>query len=155
MTGDRLNVRRAHIGDTAVLNELFVQLGYPQDAPGATASRIQSWSEDPAGAALVAEADGKVLGVVAVHVCPYLERPGSWGRIVALVVSDRARRQGVAGRLVAAAEAFAESRGCVRMEVTSANRRDDAHGFYRSRGYADQSERSSRFLRELGGPGGS
>jgi len=152
MTDEGLHIRPAHIGDTAVIGELFVQLGYPQDAPAATADRIRAWSEDPAGAALVAaDADGKVLGVIAVHVCPYFERAGSWGRIVALVVSDRARRQGAGGRLMAAAESFAASRGCVRMEVTSANRREDAQGFYRDRGYVDQTERSSRFLLDLGG----
>jgi len=42
--------------------------------------------------------------------------------------------------LVTAAELFATSRGCVRMEVTSADRR---------RGYLDQTGTSSRFLRDL------
>lgn len=148
-----MRIRPAHAGDAATLAELFVQLGYPQDSPADTASRIRAWNDDPAGAALVAaDEDGKVLGLIAVHVCPFFERTGSWGRIVALVVSDRARRQGVGGRLVDAAESFAADRGCVRMEVTSSDRREDAHGFYRDRGYVDQAGRSSRFLRDLGGP---
>jgi GNAT superfamily N-acetyltransferase len=64
-------------------------------------------------------------------------------------VSERARGQGVGSRLVAAAEAFATSRGCVRMEVTSADRRTVAHAFYLGRGYVDQGGRSTRFLRDL------
>lgn len=60
-----------------------------------TGARIQAWSEDPAGAAYVADAGDDVLGVVAVHTCPFFERLGSWGRIVALVVSDAARSRGV------------------------------------------------------------
>jgi len=92
---------------------------------------------------------GQFLGLVAVHICPFFERAGSWARIVALVVSDRARRNGVGGQLVSAAEAFAARSGCVRMEVTSADRREDAHEFYRRRGYLGQSGRSSRFLRDL------
>lgn len=93
--------------------------------------------------------DGEVLGLVAVHLCPFFERTGSWGRIVALVVAAQARGRGLGGQLVAAAESFAATRGCVRMEVTSADRRQAAHEFYRRRGYLDQTARSSRFLRDL------
>ncbi|TDD72647.1 GNAT family N-acetyltransferase [Jiangella aurantiaca] len=144
-----MQIRLAHTSDAAAVNELLHQLGYPQDGTATTANRIQAWSDDPSSAAYVADADGDLNGLVAVHVSPFFERTGSWGRIVALIVSDRARRQGVGGHLVTAAESFAASRGCVRMEVTSADRRNDAHEFYRRCGYVDQTGRSSRFLRDL------
>lgn len=147
-----MRIRPAHTTDAATVDDLLHQLGYPQDGTATTASRIQAWADDPSSAAYVADADGDLLGIVAVHICPFFERTGSWGRIVALVVSDRARGRGVGGRLVAAAESFARSRGCMRMEVTSADRRQDAHAFYRRRGYLDQTGRSSRFLRELNNP---
>jgi len=142
-------IRLAHTTDAAAVNELLHQLGYSQDSAVTTATRIRTWGDDPSSAAYVADADGDALGLVAVHVCPFFERAGSWGRIVALVVSGQARRLGVGGQLVAAAESFAACRGCVRMEVTSADRRQDAHGFYLRRGYLDQAGRSSRFLRDL------
>jgi GNAT superfamily N-acetyltransferase len=144
-----MRIRLALPTDAAAVNELLHQLGYPQDGIATTANRIQAWCDDPSSAAYVADADGDVLGVVAVHVAPFFERAGTWGRIVALVVSDRARRQGVGGQLVTAAESFAASRGCVRMEITSADRRADAHEFYQRRGYLIQAGRSSRFLRDL------
>jgi GNAT superfamily N-acetyltransferase len=144
-----MRIRPARGADAEAINELLVQLGYPQDGPAATAARIQTWVDAPAGAAYVADADGEVHGVIAVQICPYFERDGAWGRITALVVSDRVRGRGVGSRLVAAAEAFATDHGCVRMEVTSADRREDAHKFYQSRGYADQAGKSSRFLRDL------
>lgn len=146
-----MQIRPAQSTDAAAVTELLHQLGYPQDGPATTATRIQTWGDDPSGAAYVADADGELLGLIAVHTCPFFERTGSWGRIVALVVSDQARRQGVGGRLVAAAESFAVSRGCVRMEVTSSDRRHDAHEFYRRCDYLDQTGRSSRFLRDLEG----
>ncbi|GAB3756857.1 GNAT family N-acetyltransferase [Microlunatus parietis] len=146
-----MKLRPAHPDDAATIDELLHQLGYPQHVPGATAARLTAWADHPDGAAYVAEVDGTVLGVVAVHCCPFFERDGSWGRIVALVVSLEARGLGVGSRLVAEAEAFAAGRGCVRMEVTSADRRRDAHAFYRRLGYVDQSGRSSRFLRDLPG----
>lgn len=135
--------------DASAVNELLDQLGYPQDGQAATANRIQVWTEDPSSAAYLAEAGDEILGVIAVHVCPFFERDGSWGRIVALVVSDRARGRRVGSQLVAAAESFAATRGCLRMEVTSSDRRQDAHEFYRRCGYIDQAGKSSRFLRDL------
>lgn len=146
-----MRIRPAHTTDAAAVTELLHQLDYPQDDPATTASRIRIWSDDPSSAAYVADADGDLLGLVAVHICPFFERAGSWGRIVALIVSGHARGQGVGGQLVTAAESFATRRGCVRMEVTSADRRLDAHEFYRRRGYIDQTGRSSRFLRDLEG----
>ncbi|MEV0716006.1 GNAT family N-acetyltransferase [Asanoa sp. NPDC050611] len=144
-----MQVRLAHSADAAAVNGLLHQLGYPQDGTAMTATRIETWSGDPWSAAYVADAGRDVLGLVAVHICPFFERTGTWGRIVALVVSDRARGQGVGHQLVAAAESFATSRGCERMEVTSGDHRHDAHEFYRRQGYTDQTGRSSRFLRVL------
>jgi GNAT superfamily N-acetyltransferase len=144
-----MRIRLVHTTDATAVNRLLHQLGYPQDDTAATANRIEIWGEDPTSAAYVADADGDILGLVAVHVSPFFERAGSWGRIVALVVSDHVRGQGVGGQLVRAAESFATNHGCVRMEVTSADRRQDAHEFYRNRGYVDQTGRSSRFLCDL------
>lgn len=147
MTTPRLRPVRS--ADAAAVNELLHQLGYPQDDTAATAIRIQTWDDDPASAAYVAEADGELLGLVAVHVCPYFERVGSWGRVVALVVSEQARGQGIGAQLMTVAESFAESQGCVRMEVSSSDYREAAHEFYRRRGYVNQTGRSSRFQRDL------
>jgi GNAT superfamily N-acetyltransferase len=144
-----VKVRLAHRADAVAVNELLDQLGYPQGGEAATADRIQTWTEDPSSAVYVAEAGDGLLGVIAVHVCPFFERDGSWGRITALVVSDRARGRGIGTHLVAAAESFAATRGCLRMEVTSADRRQAAHEFYRRRGYVDQAGKSSRLLRDL------
>ncbi|WP_328993448.1 GNAT family N-acetyltransferase [Kribbella sp. NBC_01245] len=147
-----MKIRPVRRADTSAVTELLDQLGYPQDDHAATANRIQTFADDPSSAAYVAEAGDELLGVIAVHVGPFFERDGSWGRIVALVVSDRARGRGVGSQLVAAAESFAATRGCRRMEVTSNDRRQDAHEFYQRRGYTTQAGTSSRFLRDLGSP---
>jgi GNAT superfamily N-acetyltransferase len=139
-------IRPATPTDTDGVNDLLEQLGYPQADPGATDARIRAWAEDPASAVYVSDADGNLLGLVAVHVAPLFELSGFSGRIVALVVSDRARRQGVATQLMTAAESFAIGQGCTRFEVTSADHRTDAHEFYQRRGYVNQAGRSSRFI---------
>ena len=144
-----MQIRPALPTDAEAVNELLEQLGYPQDDPAATAARLQTWADDPHGAAYVAEANRAVLGVIAVHTVPFLEREGTWARIVALVVSDLHRRQGVGTHLLKAAETFATTHNCLRLEVTSSNYRHPAHTFYKTHGYTNQSERSSRFLRNL------
>jgi GNAT superfamily N-acetyltransferase len=144
-----MEIRSARRADADAVTALLEQLGYPQRGRATTAARIQAWVDDPGSAAYVADDSGDLLGVIAVHVCPFFERAGAWARITALVVVDRARERGVGTRLVAAAEAFAATRGCVRMEVTSADRRHAAHSFYEHRGYVDQMGTSTRFLREL------
>jgi len=145
-----MRIRPLHPDDAEAVGELLRQLGYPQDGAAPTAARIQVWSDDPSSTALAADHDGEVLGLIAVHVCPSFERDGSWARIAALVVSDKARGQGVGGRLMEAAEGFASTHGCRSMEVTSSDHREAAHAFYQSRGYIIQTGRSSRFLRHLG-----
>ena len=144
-----MEIRSARVADAQAVNALLEELGYVQAGQSATADRIRCWLDDPAGAVYVSEADGVVQGVIAVQVCRFFEREGSWGRVTALVVSGQARAHGVGSRLLAAAEAFAVGNGCVRMEVTSADRRSDAHAFYRGRGYVDQAGISSRFLHDL------
>ncbi|HZE39770.1 MAG TPA: GNAT family N-acetyltransferase [Stackebrandtia sp.] len=144
-------IRPVHPTDAPAVNELLGQLGYPQVDVAATETRILAWSDDPSSAAFAAGFGDELVGVVAVHVCPFFERDGSWARVVALVVSDRARGQGVGGKLMSVAESFAAGRGCARMEVTSSDHREAAHGFYQNRGYINQKGRSSRFLNDLAG----
>jgi|SRR5581483_11648227 len=144
-----MQIRLARSADAEAINELLDQLGYPQDGQATTAARILAWAGDLASAVYVADAQGELHGVIAVHICPFFERDGAWARIVALVVSDRARGRGVGSRLVGAAESFAASHGCLRIEVTSGDRRPAAHQFYQRRGYANQAGKSSRFLRDL------
>ncbi|TDO69198.1 N-acetylglutamate synthase-like GNAT family acetyltransferase [Kribbella sp. VKM Ac-2571] len=141
-----MDIRLARLSDAVAVNELLAELGYPQSDPAATAARIQTWTDDPAGAVYVADTDHGVLGVIAVHTCPFFEREGTWARIVALVVSAQARRQGIGSRLIAAAESFATHHGCLRIEVTSSPHRTQAHTFYQSHNYTVT---PTRFLQNL------
>ncbi|TCC38685.1 GNAT family N-acetyltransferase [Kribbella speibonae] len=141
-----MDIRLARSTDAAAINELLDQLGYPQSDPATTAARIKTWTDDPDGAVYVADTEQGLLGVIAVHTCPFFERDGTWARIVALVVSDKARRQGVGSHLITAAESFATNHGCLRMEVTSATHRSQAHTFYESHGYTPT---PTRFLHTL------
>ncbi len=116
---------------------LMAELGYPVEA-GALAVRFAAVSANPDDAVLVAEHHGNLVGLIACHSFEMLHRPGRLGRITALVVAESARRHGVGHQLLAAAESHLRSRGCIKLEVTSAGHRDGAHAFYESHGYTEQ-----------------
>ena len=83
------------------------------------------------GAALVAvDARDRPLGLVSLSRHVSLHAPGPIAYITALVTASTARRRGVGQLLVDAAKDWATAHGCVRLSVTSAERRADAHAFY-------------------------
>ncbi len=145
--GDGL-VRRARFADAPALARLLTELGYPQEAEE-THVQLGAWAGDPRGIVLVAESDGSPAGLVAAYATRYMERPGSFARVVALAVDPARRRSGLARRLLGAVEVWAAGLGCREIEITSSRRRDDADAFYRALGFVDVCDRSARFKRPL------
>jgi GNAT superfamily N-acetyltransferase len=145
MTHDNtIDIRDARAADVPALAALVAELGYP--TPEATmAVRLDAMNR--AGEkVLVAERAGDIVGLLTVHVTPVLHRPTAFGRLTALVVAERARGAGVGRSLVAAAEHLLAARGCALVEVTSNQRRTDAHAFYQRLGY---DATSLRFKKDL------
>jgi GNAT superfamily N-acetyltransferase len=62
------------------------------------------------------------------------------------VVDERHRRRGIGEVLVAAVEREARARGCVLLFLTTAERRADAHAFYRRIGLEETGRRFARRL---------
>jgi GNAT superfamily N-acetyltransferase len=145
-----VSVRRAAAADAAAIAALLAELGYAA-APADVDRRLAELEASGRSAALVAEHDGAVAGVLTLHMVPVLHEAGDWCRVTALIVGERARRRGLARALVSEAEAVARSHGCVRIEVTSALHRDGAHELYRGMGFGQVSE---HFLKALGAAGG-
>ncbi|MFI0483915.1 GNAT family N-acetyltransferase [Actinomadura sp. 9N215] len=153
-------IRPAVAGDSPGITVLLDQLGYPADADD-VATRVAHWLDEPNSALLVATADGDeadagagvgagvVAGVAALHALLMLDRSGRRGRLVALVVDDAVRGQGIGRALLEAAERSARDLGCRDMEITSSRRRVAAHAFYTRLGYADICDRSARFVKDL------
>jgi len=130
---DSFRVRPATSSDLDELARLFAALGYPV-APETLGDRFRAYST--AGEhAFVAEGANALLGALTVHATPVLHRPTFVGRITALIVDESARGRGVGRALVAAAEHHLAERGCELIEVTSNQRRADAHAFYERLGY--------------------
>jgi GNAT superfamily N-acetyltransferase len=141
-------IRPVCAGDTARISVLLGQLGHPSGEAQVLA-RLDDWRDDRRSVLIAAETDGLVVGVAAFHAMPLLERDGRRGRLVALVVDDSCRGQGVGRALVTEVEREARRLGCRELEVTSNRAREAAHGFYRGLGYDDVCTKSARFLKSL------
>ncbi len=123
--------REATAADAAALAALSTQLGYPAQ-PGEAAERLSALG--PAGAVLVAEEDGTVLGWI--HVCGvrFFQSP-PFAEIGGLVVDAAARGKGVGKLLVQAAVRWAAEQGYGKLRVRSNMVREDAHRFYEREGF--------------------
>lgn len=135
MSRDAIVIRDAGPADATAVVALLTELGHPVDA-AALPARLTAVQQDGGAALLAVEAGGAPLGLLTLAAHAVLHAAGPVGLITALVVSAAARRRGVGRQLVEAAKRWARDRGCVRLVVTSAERRRDAHDFYPACGLA-------------------
>lgn len=148
LSGMAITLRRVGVGDAQSVARLLGQLGHPTDVPRARL-RIGEWMADERSVLTVAEVDGAVSGLAALHVMPPLDRDECRGRLLALVVDSSSRRQGIGRMLVADAENEARRLGCRDLEITSARSRVAAQLFYGNIGYRDACETAARFVKPL------
>lgn len=140
----RPKLRDAKPSDTKRLTELIHELGHQitEKQVRKNLAALKKSGETP----LVATLGKKVVGMCGVGRRVVIHRPAPLGRITALVVAKEAQGQGIGRLLVEAAEGWMRRKGCQLVEVTSNDRRSEAHAFYRHMGY----ERTSiRFFKKL------
>jgi len=133
-------IRDATPADAAALAPLVTELGYPSDAD-ALARRVATLVADEWSGVWVAETGGAIAGVVSAHASPLLSRDTRICRITAMIVTADAQGRGVGRALGERVEQEARRWNCDRIEVTSSQRRTDAHAFYARMGYEIKSHR--------------
>jgi GNAT superfamily N-acetyltransferase len=138
-------VREARLDDAEALAPLLGQLGYPT-SPEAVASRIRRIDSSDADSLLVAELDGKIVGLAGIHVSLAIEYDEPVAKLSAIVVDERYRRRGIGETLVAAVEDESRRRGCCLVFLTTAERRKDAHAFYDRVGFEETGRRFVKLL---------
>jgi predicted N-acetyltransferase YhbS len=138
-------LRRARETDAKHVASLLTELGYPSAEADARDRLVRSL-RSATSCVVVAEADGEVVGVINAELVPYFPNGSTICRVTALVVSSRHRSRSVGEKLIAHVTEFARGHGCSGMEVTSSERRVDAHRFYERLGF---SKSSFRFFRAL------
>jgi GNAT superfamily N-acetyltransferase len=137
-------LREAKPSDARRLAELIHELGHEisEKQVRKNLAALKKAGETP----LLATLDKSVVGLVGVHRMVTVHRPAPVGRIPVLVVAKEAQGLGLGRMLVDAAEQWCRKKGCQLVEVTSNDRRAEAHAFYRHLGF----ERSSiRFFKKL------
>jgi GNAT superfamily N-acetyltransferase len=139
-----VSVREVGAGDEAAISALLGELGYPASVEE-VARRFERLEREAGSWLWLAVEGERVVGLVGLHVMPVIERE-PLGRVTAIVVTEGERRGGIGRALMERAEAEARRQGCERLEVTTADRRSEAHAFYRGLGFE---EASRRFLKRL------
>ena len=147
-----MQVRDARDGDWPAVSALLAELGRP-DVRGAGdeadhEARFRDYLARDDTVALVAEADGEVIGFVDLEFRQRLNfaTPQAW--IPDLVVAERARGTGAGRALLDEAERRSRERGCWGMSLESANWRESSHAFYEHVGWADTGKAFTRPLQE-------
>jgi GNAT superfamily N-acetyltransferase len=112
---------------------LLAQLGYEMTVDE-MARRVRDVLSTPDHSVLVAENDGRVIGLVHVFVRPAIENPRE-AVVQALVVDAACRHAGIGHMLMAEAERWGKARGCRSVVLSSNVARTPAHAFYAALGY--------------------
>ncbi|HQQ97409.1 MAG TPA: GNAT family N-acetyltransferase [Cyclobacteriaceae bacterium] len=137
-------IRPVEFRDAAAIQGLLAQLGYPDFTTAQAEERIQL-HQAPGYAMQVAVAQNQIVAFAALHWFHLAHWHGSMGRITAFCVDAEFRSQGVGQQLLSACEALLFEKGCLKLEVTSNERREKAHQFYRKAGYTEDSRRFVKY----------
>ena len=128
-------IRAPRDDDLGAIADQAGQLGYPVD-PEELRRRLAAVTASEAAAVLVAtDAQDRPIGWLHVELKRTLVAPLT-AQIMALVVDEEARGEGVGRELVAAADAWAGARGCERLMVATRVTRERAHRFYLREGFS-------------------
>ncbi len=141
-----LCIRPAEERDAVDMARLATQLGYPSEA-AQMASRLRRAAGRADMQALLAERDGRILGMVGLLVFPTFVLDSPHGYITTLVTEETARGVGIGCELLKAAEAWFAARGITKVSLTTHLRREQAHRYYERRGYEFNGR---RYVKSLG-----
>ena len=131
-----LLIRAFQPDDCQGLVPLYAQLGYP--TPVATlAKRLPTMLMHGDYHLLVATIDDQVIGFIGFVQMKMFEADEDYIRILALVVDETARRQGVAQALLKRVKIFAKQKNIRNLAVNSGitSEREVAHAFYKKEGF--------------------
>ena len=136
-------IQRATVKHVDSLLPLLHELGY-NTSRTTLVSQIGRYVDSEQAVVFAAFVDDELVGLISGFLIPALHQPGNIGRITALIVTEKVRARGIGSKLIQELENWFLRSKCLRYEVTSGEDRDDAHRFYKAKGYAPS---SCRFLK--------
>ncbi len=141
---NKVIIREATTGDLSSLTVLLGQLGYTLE-PEERERKMRVFLGD-GYRVLVLEVDGHLAAFIALHIFESFHLPGRTGRITSFCVDEKHRAKGIGSELLVSAQQFLKEHQCRRIEVTSNDRRKDAHQFYVRHGF---SAGSTKFVKDI------
>jgi len=122
--------------DLEAVVSLMRELNYPTTI-NVMRERIEASENNPKLCTMVAELDGKVIGMVALNQVRSFARNETATQVSALIVAKEHRGQGIGKRLIRSAEEWGKKQGCQTLFLVSGNRveRAPAHAFYEHIGF--------------------
>lgn len=133
-------VRIGQKKDRNFIRELIHQLGYTSLDDEQVENKIAQYQEEHFKLYVI-ESDNEVVGFISLHCYDAFHSPGKVGRITAFCIHDQFQGRGFGKQLLSEAERYFTNAGCFKIEVTSNNRRSQAHDFYLSQGYIEDSRK--------------
>ena len=135
-------IREAVIGDykdLCSLNKNGLGYDYPEEK---TKEKLRLVLALPTDKIIVAELDAKLVGYIhlSAYECTYFE---SLKNILALVVDENYRHQGIGRQLIQTGEEWAKETGSKGIRLSSGFNRTDAHQFYQHCGYTMRKEQKN------------
>lgn len=133
-------IRIATLQDEEAVAVLIRELG---DAIGVTGdvnpvkwySTLRKMLASPEWTFLLAEDNGRKMGLLILLVLPSLYHGGYYGAITELIVNKAFQGKGTAAQLVEEAKRIAKAGGCVEMDVSVEVQNEKAIGFYQKLGF--------------------
>ena len=153
-TAPPLVIRRAVRDDLPAIVHLLAddRLGATREAdvmplPASYVTAFEAIDRDPNHLLAVADAGGRVIGVLQLTFLPYLTYQGSWRALIegVRVASDQ-RSSGIGRQLIEWAIARARQHKCRIVQLTSDKSRTDAIRFYERLGFVASHEGLKRRL---------
>jgi GNAT superfamily N-acetyltransferase len=138
-------------GVATAVEDLLAELGGRMPSRAETEAEVQALLDDPqGGSVLVAEADGKIVGVLTASWQRAIHVPGVYATVQDLWVDEDWRSRGVGAELVEAIASQARTRGVSRLEVGLPRETFAAiastESFYKRNGFEHLGPRMRRLL---------
>lgn len=129
-------IREPRHADALELSGLMDDLGYPTSKTQMQ-TRMLTIQNDSNYQTLVAESQGVLIGMIGLFKGFSYEKDEPYVRIIALVVKEKYRKQGVGQALVTHAEDWADQVGAHKIAVNTSQIRTQSRAFYTNRGFVD------------------
>ncbi|MEK3735472.1 MULTISPECIES: GNAT family N-acetyltransferase [Paenibacillus] len=131
-----LLIRNFEQKDLEAVTSLMRELNYPTTL-NVMRERMEAMSADPLHCNMVAELDGKVVGMIMLRQVKSFVKTEQVTQITSVIVTSNCRGQGIGKRLIRAAEAWGKQQGSNLLFLVSGNREELApeHAFYEHIGF--------------------